>query len=145
MGSIITLARDGSVADDSKKVARQKGTTLTVTGLFKPLPVRRKEFERTAKREFTKALGILTAYALVPASANAAEGKAGVRLKVESIGAGKAPKRNTVLATDGRGSLRSSVSAIWGPKALEGVVDVDIELEVEIDKAMARREGITET
>jgi DNA mismatch repair protein PMS2 len=37
-----------------------------VSNLFKPLPVRRKEFERNAKREFGKALGILTAYALVP-------------------------------------------------------------------------------
>lgn len=62
---------------------------MTLTGLFKALPVRRKEFERTAKREFTKALGILTAYALVPASASAAEGRSGVRLKVESIGAGR--------------------------------------------------------
>jgi DNA mismatch repair protein PMS2 len=60
---------------------------VTLNGLFKPLPVRRKEFERTAKREFTKALGILTAYALVPASA--ADGKPGVRLRVESIGGGR--------------------------------------------------------
>jgi DNA mismatch repair protein PMS2 len=60
---------------------------VTLTGLFKALPVRRKEFERTAKREYTKALGILNAYALVPASKG--DGRAGVRLKVEAIGAGK--------------------------------------------------------
>jgi DNA mismatch repair protein PMS2 len=45
---------------------RKRGTTVTVTGLFVPLPVRRKEFERHVKREFTKALNLLTAYALVP-------------------------------------------------------------------------------
>jgi DNA mismatch repair protein PMS2 len=45
---------------------RKRGTTVTVTGLFVPLPVRRKEFERHMKREFTKALNLLTAYALVP-------------------------------------------------------------------------------
>lgn len=65
----------------------QKGTTVTLTGLFRPLPVRRKEFERTAKREFTKALGILTAYALVPAAVT--DDKGGVRLKVEAIGSGR--------------------------------------------------------
>jgi DNA mismatch repair protein PMS2 len=54
-------------------------------------------------------------------------------------------KRNTLLSTDGRGSLRSSVTAVWTHKALEGVVDLDIELDVEVDKAMARREGIDET
>lgn len=120
--------------------------------------MRRKEFERTAKREYTKALGILTAYALVPASASASEGRPGVRLKVEAIGAGKgglvflfsleqtdSRKRNTVLATDGRGALKSSISAVWGPKALEGVVELDLELDVEVDKAMARREGLEET
>lgn len=46
----------------------QRGTTITLTKLFDPLPVRRKEFERNAKREFGKAMGLLTAYALVPCS-----------------------------------------------------------------------------
>lgn len=54
-----------------------------------PLPVRRKEFERNAKREFTKALTTLTSYALVPASISKEDGREGVRLKVESIAAGK--------------------------------------------------------
>ena len=44
----------------------QRGTTVTISGLFKPLPVRRKELERNAKREFGKALHLLNAYALVP-------------------------------------------------------------------------------
>ncbi len=47
-------------------IVAQRGTTVNVTGLFVPLPVRRKELERHAKREFTKALNLLTAYALVP-------------------------------------------------------------------------------
>ena len=47
-------------------------------GLFKPLPVRRKELERHAKREYGKALTLLYAYALVPC---AKENK-GVRLTV---------------------------------------------------------------
>lgn len=53
-------------------------------------------------------------------------------------------KRTTLIATDGRGSLRSSVSSVWGHKALEGVLDIDLDLEVEIDQLMARREGITD-
>jgi hypothetical protein len=50
-----------------------------------------------------------------------------------------------VLSTDGRGALRASVNAVWGPKALDGVVDIDVELDVDVDKAMARREGIDDT
>ena len=67
----------------------QRGTTITLQGLFVPLPVRRKEFERTVKREYTKALSLLYAYALVPASTSVMDGRTGVRLKVEAIGAGR--------------------------------------------------------
>ncbi len=63
---------------------------MSLFGLFIPLPVRRKGFERTAKRELTKALTLLYAYALVPASASSADGRSGVRLKVESVASGRA-------------------------------------------------------
>ena len=49
-----------------------------------------------------------------------------------------------MLITDGRGSLRSAVTSVWGPKALEGVLDVQLDIEVEIDKVMAKREGLAE-
>jgi hypothetical protein len=51
-------------------------------------------------------------------------------------------KRNTVIVTDGRGSLRSSITAVWGPKALENVLDINLELDVGIDRLMAKREGL---
>jgi len=104
MGAVIQLGRDGCVKDNSGRVARpvcgntskasqsahiQRGTTITLQGLFVPLPVRRKEFERTVKREYTKALSLLYAYALVPASTSLKDGRTGVRLKVEAVGAGR--------------------------------------------------------
>jgi DNA mismatch repair protein PMS2 len=57
----------------------QRGTTITLTNLFSTLPVRRKEFERNAKREFGKALTLLNAYALGPCSS-----RNGVRLTVSN-------------------------------------------------------------
>lgn len=62
---------------------------MLLTGLFAPLPVRRKEFERTAKREFTKALTMLYGYGLVPSSVSPQDGRKGIRLKVESLASGK--------------------------------------------------------
>ena len=56
---------------------------MTVSGLFKPLPVRRKELERNAKREHAKALALLYAYALVPC----ARENGGVRLTVTNVSA----------------------------------------------------------
>jgi len=34
------------------------------------------------------------------------------------------------------------VTAVWGPKALENVLDISLELDVGIDRLMAKREGL---
>lgn len=54
---------------------------MLVSGLFKNLPVRRKELEKNAKREYGKALNLLTAYALVPC----ANENQGVRMTCTNI------------------------------------------------------------
>lgn len=45
--------------------ARQPGTTITITHLFAPLPVRRAEFQRTVSRHSARLLKVLQGYALV--------------------------------------------------------------------------------
>jgi DNA mismatch repair protein PMS2 len=132
----------------------QRGTTVTVTGLFGPLPVRRKELERHAKREFTKALNLLTAYALVPCTqenngvvltiSNTPDGgyvsRASLGLFMLSGEAnGGVRKKTTQLRTDGATSLRASVGALWGPKQLDNLVDLDLSFEVIPEKSVLRR------
>ncbi|KAI0364180.1 DNA mismatch repair protein MutL [Pilatotrama ljubarskyi] len=135
VGTVIQFDRSGKVKSRNGKAARQRGTTVTVSGLFKPLPVRRKELERNAKREFAKALSLLHAYALVPC---ASENK-GVRLTVTNH---VPPGKKTVqLRTDGTPSTRASVSAIWGPRTLEHLVDLDLSFHVEVEPAVLRRLG----
>jgi DNA mismatch repair protein PMS2 len=46
-------------------VAASKGTTVFVGNLFKTLPVRRRELERNIKRDYSKMLGYLQAYASI--------------------------------------------------------------------------------
>ncbi|KAI0753876.1 hypothetical protein C8Q74DRAFT_345760 [Fomes fomentarius] len=135
VGTVIQFERTGQVKNKKGKAARQRGTTVTVSGLFKPLPVRRKELERNAKREFGKALTLLHAYALVPC---AKENK-GVRLTVTNQTAGG--KKTVQLRTDGTPSTRASVSAIWGPKALENLVELEVRFAVEVEAAVLRRQG----
>lgn len=129
---------------------------MTVTGLFVPLPVRRKEFERHAKREFTKALNILTAYALVPCSRE----NNGVVLSVSNTPEGGCVsftsfndpccrgganrecsfrKKTSQLRTAGATSVRASVGALWGPKQIENLVDLDLSFEVVPEKSVLRR------
>lgn len=96
-------------------------------GLFQPLPVRRKELGRNIKREFSKALALLNAYALLPCTVDP-----GVRLNVYNQ-SDKGTKTH-LIATQGAPSIRCSVTALWGPKALDNVVDLDLDLEVEKER-----------
>lgn len=80
MGTVLEFDRMGRVVKMTKS-ARQRGTTVQIYNLFTPLPVRRKEFSRNAKRELGKALNLLTAYALVPCT----QENKGVKLMVTSV------------------------------------------------------------
>ncbi|KAI5999252.1 DNA mismatch repair protein MutL, partial [Pisolithus albus] len=133
MGTVLEIDGNGRLKSQKAKVARQRGTTVTVTNLFRPLPVRRKELERNIKREYQKALTILHAYALVPCSK---ENK-GVRLTVTNqIENGR---KVAQLKTDGTPSLRASAIALWGTKALDNVTDLDLSFNVETEKSVLRR------
>ncbi|EPQ53006.1 DNA mismatch repair protein MutL [Gloeophyllum trabeum ATCC 11539] len=138
MGTILELDRNGRVKSRSEKTARQRGTTVAITGLFRPLPVRRKELERNAKREFGKALNLLSAYALVPC---AKENK-GVRLTVSNQP--EVGRKTVQLRTDGTPSTRASISSLWGPRSLENLVDLDLCFQVQTEKSVLKRRTITE-
>ncbi|KAI6131694.1 histidine kinase-like ATPase [Pisolithus croceorrhizus] len=135
MGTVLEIDRNGRLKGQKAKVARQRGTTVTVTNLFTPLPVRRKELERNIKREFQKALTILHAYALVPCSR---ENK-GVRLTVTNQM--ESGRKVVQLKTDGTPSLRASAIALWGTRALDNVTDLDLSFDVETEKTVLRRQN----
>ncbi|KAG9003131.1 hypothetical protein FRB93_011210 [Tulasnella sp. JGI-2019a] len=139
MGTILEMERSGKLKHSNGKAARSRGTTASVSGLFTPLPVRRKEWERNAKREFAKALTLITAYALVPC----AQENQGVRLLVYNHP--ENGKRTVQFRTDGSASVRSSVSALWGPKQLDPLVPLDLTLEVQREKASLKRIGDLDT
>ena len=50
-------------------------------------------------------------------------------------------RKSVQMRTDGTASLRAAVGALWGPKALEGVVELELEFGVETEKAVLRRRG----
>ncbi|KAF8577109.1 DNA mismatch repair protein MutL [Ramaria rubella] len=137
MGTILHFERSGKVRDRRDRAARKRGTTIVIQGLFKPLPVRRKEFERNAKREYGKALTLLHAYALVPCTK---ENK-GVRLTVSNHP--DKGSRSVQIHTDGAPSLKASVSTLWGPKSLDNVVPLDLHLDVETEhSSVLKKRGI---
>ncbi|KIJ97475.1 hypothetical protein K443DRAFT_133840 [Laccaria amethystina LaAM-08-1] len=131
MGVSLEMGSNGHVKNRST-VAKPKGTTVTINSLFSPLPVRRKEFERNSKREFGKALALLHAYALGPCCSGP-----GVRLTVSN----QMDKgfKSVQIRTSGTPSTRASVTALWGPKALDNIIDLDLTFSVDREKHTLRR------
>ncbi|KAG6918010.1 hypothetical protein DXG01_017020 [Tephrocybe rancida] len=125
MGVSLEMDASGKVRKKSK-IARQRGTTVAMTNLFKPLPVRRKEFERNVKREFGKALALLNAYALIGD---------GVRLSASNT----LDKGYVILTVSKLALTARAVSELWGPKALENIVELDLTFDVERDKGSLKR------
>ncbi|KAL2872845.1 ATP-binding mismatch repair protein PMS1 [Aspergillus lucknowensis] len=110
-------------------VAGQKGTTASVEGLFKKLPVRRRELERNIKREYGKVLNLLHAYACV---------STGVRFSVKNTVA----KRNAVVfTTNGNQSTKENIANVYGAKTLLALIPLDLELEFEPSVAGRRAAG----
>jgi hypothetical protein len=48
-------------------------------------------------------------------------------------------KKTIQLRTDGATSLRASIGALWGPKQLDNLVDLDLSFEVMPEKSVLRR------
>ncbi|KAL0576188.1 ATP-binding mismatch repair protein [Marasmius crinis-equi] len=144
MGTILELGKGGEILKRSK-APRQRGSTVLITTPFVSLPVRRKELERNIKREFGKALTLLNAYALGPCCGlSAGSSKDDDPSNKDSVGRGvrlvvtnqpdKGQKTTHVslpLPSAGtQPSVRTGVTVLWGPKALDNVIDFQFEFQV---------------
>ncbi|OQD71678.1 hypothetical protein PENPOL_c001G02187 [Penicillium polonicum] len=110
-------------------VAGQKGTTASVEGIFKRLPVRRRELEKNIKREYGKVLNLLHAYACI---------SIGVRFSVRNT-VGKT--RNVVVfSTNGNKTTKENIANVYGAKTLSALISLDLELEFE-PAAASKRAG----
>ena len=98
----------GGRATRPERIARQRGTTVTVAQLFYNLPARLK-FLRSARSEWRSAVESLTALALTQPS-----------LRIHLTHDGK-----TALTLPPVGSVRSRLGVIWGGRFAEDLVDVD--------------------
>ncbi|XP_060651859.1 mismatch repair endonuclease PMS2 [Drosophila nasuta] len=106
----IELDHEGKIKKRSP-CARGVGTTVCLGNLFATLPVRRRDFSRNIKKEFTKMCHILQAYCLVTK---------GVRL----ICSNQTPKgaKSIVLQTHGAQDELANISAVFGAKQVADLV-----------------------
>ena len=107
-GEGIRIRVMGGRAAPGERIARQRGTTVTVGQLFYNVPARLK-FLRSARSEWRSAVEALTALALTQPS-----------LRIHLSHDGK-----TALTLPPVSSVRSRLGAIWGGRYAEDLVDVD--------------------
>ncbi|KAL8903508.1 MAG: hypothetical protein Q9171_007376, partial [Xanthocarpia ochracea] len=100
--------------------ASQKGTTVMVEALFANLPVRRRELEKNIKREYTKVLGVLQAYACISTS---------VKFSVSNIVA--KGKKLIVFATKSNMVTRENIANVFGAKTLSALVSMDLRFNLQ--------------
>ncbi|XXG99158.1 hypothetical protein Hte_005493 [Hypoxylon texense] len=101
-------------------VAAQRGTTVTVKGLFYNLPVRRRELERNIKREWNKVIGVLNQYACI---------KTGLKFSVSQQP--NKGKRMLLFSTKGNQTTRDNIVNVFGAKTLAVLIPLDLKLELE--------------
>ncbi|XP_030068815.1 mismatch repair endonuclease PMS2 [Microcaecilia unicolor] len=91
---------------------RQQGTTVSVQQLFYTLPVRHKELQRNAKKEYAKMVQVLQAYCII---------SAGIRINcTNQVGQGK---RNPVVCSSGSTSgVKENIGAVFGQKQLQSLI-----------------------
>lgn len=111
-------------------IAGQKGTTASVEGLFKKLPVRRRELEKNIKREYGKVLNLLNAYACICT---------GVRFSVRNT-VGKT-KNVVVFTTNGNQTTKENIANVYGAKTLSALIPLDLTLEFEPSVTLRRGVG----
>lgn len=113
-------------------VAGQKGTTASVEGLFKKLPVRRRELEKNIKREYGKVLNLLHAYACI---------STGVRFSAKNT---QAKKTAMVFSTNGNQTTKENIANVYGAKTLLALIPLDLEFEFEPSGPARRKVGTRE-
>ena len=118
VGTRLFFNHDGSVKSQNA-VARATGTTVTIEGLFKPLPVRRKEFQRTIKSHYSKLVLVLQGYAIISTG-----------VKISCVNVCNKVKRN-VMQTTGCTSIKENITSVCGITLATNLVSVHFELRGE--------------
>ncbi|WFD24330.1 ATP-binding mismatch repair protein [Malassezia equina] len=128
MGTLLEFAHDGSLKACDKRIARQRGTSVTISQLLSGLPVRRRELEKNVKREFAKAHAMIQAYALI---------SEGVRWASSVLLAdGKRVSQLVVRASTGPQYLQANITALFGSKAAAAMQPFNLDLSEEDDVHM---------
>lgn len=118
-GAKLTFEPSGKL-NGTSVVAAQRGTTVSVNGLFHNLPVRRRELERNIKREWQKVIALLNQYACIQTN-----------LKFSVSQQPNKGKRILLFSTKGNPTTRENIINIFGTKTMTALVPLELNLELQ--------------
>lgn len=99
--------------------SRNTGTTVIISELFYNLPVRRKEFLRVAKRQFTKCIILLQSYCIINHN---------VRISVNNLTPNG--RKSLLINTRLNSSLKQNIINVFGSNSANGIDIIDIKLNL---------------
>lgn len=150
LGTLLEFGKGGQLVDSSKKLARQRGTTVSVEGLFRSLPVRRRELEKNCKREYGKAQALLQSYAIISRGvrwssfnvSGASSQNGGLSNAAASIPSTAALRKTTVLAmssSSGADYLTRNFASLFGAKTPASLQPSNLILTLESPRSRAAK------
>ncbi|CUS23619.1 LAQU0S11e00386g1_1 [Lachancea quebecensis] len=99
--------------------SRNKGTTVHVSQLFNNLPVRKKEFTRNHKRQFSKCITLLQAYTIIQD-----------RMKISVWHITGNGRRSLVLSSTKDRGIPKRIIGVFGSSAMQGLSDIHLKLQI---------------
>ncbi|VDO53706.1 unnamed protein product [Brugia timori] len=130
MATKLEFDHDGFIKS-REKCARPVGTTISINNLFETLPVRRKEFERSVKKAFTKLLNVVQSFAL---------SRTDVRFVVNSLMDGK--QYQALVTPGGNAPIKDIIVSLFGARFEKGTI-LDI-IQQEPDESICSLYGISD-
>ncbi|KAG0364939.1 hypothetical protein BC939DRAFT_461161 [Gamsiella multidivaricata] len=113
-GVLVEYTSDG-VIKSRTPTPMTKGTIVKISNLFEGLPVRRSEFVKNIKREYSKCVGLIQAYALIVPN-----------VRISCVSQMDKKPAITQIATSGNASIRQNIINVFGPKAMADIVEFDL-------------------
>ena len=116
VGSLISYDHHGKIIDITSQ-ARPTGTTVTIQDIFSTLPVRHKQFTKNFRKEFTKAIDVLQAYAIISSQ----------RIHCTNV---TNKRKQVIFSSQGMGSLKENIVQILGASIGKNLLEILVESSV---------------
>ncbi|KAG0088117.1 Mismatch repair endonuclease pms2 [Podila epicladia] len=115
-GVLVEYTSDGIIKSKTP-APMTKGTIVKISNLFEGMPVRRSEFVKNIKREYTKCIGLIQAYALIATN-----------VRISCVSQTDKKPAVTYVATSGNSNVRQNIINVFGAKSMTDIIDFHLEL-----------------